>query len=93
MDKKTTGIIATVASVLLCGCPGLFLCAFGAASAAGAGTWELGSDVGQIPSGAGFVILCVGLLFAAIPIAVGFFTLRNKKDAEGASVSIPGEGL
>jgi len=35
MDKKTTGIVATVATSLLCGCPGLFLCIFGAVTAAG----------------------------------------------------------
>ena len=26
MDKKTTGMIATIAAVVLCGCPGLFMC-------------------------------------------------------------------
>lgn len=78
MDKKTTGIIATVAAALLCGCPGLFLCVFGAASALGAGTFELGQRSGGVPKGVGVVLLCLGLLLALIPVVVGFFTLRNK---------------
>ncbi len=78
MDKKTTGIIATVVSALLCGCPGLFLCLFGAASALGAGTFELGQRSGGVPKGVGVVLLCLGLLLALIPVGVGFFTLRNK---------------
>jgi hypothetical protein len=96
MDKKTVGIISTIAAVLLCGCPGLFLCVFGAASAAGAGTWELGSDVGEISPGVGVAILCVGLIFIVIPIAVGFFTLRNKSvgdEEEVIAEPIPEEDL
>ena len=30
MDNKNTGMIATIAAVVLCGCPGLFMCFFGA---------------------------------------------------------------
>jgi hypothetical protein len=78
MDRRTTGIVATVASVLLCGCPGLFLCLFGALSVAGLGTYELGTDVGRIESGTGAAILCLGLLLALIPLVVGFLTLRNR---------------
>jgi len=74
MDKKTTGIIATIASTLLCGCPGIFLCLFGALTAAGQGTFN---DASLDPS-VGFVLLCLSLIFIAIPIAVGFFTLRKK---------------
>ncbi len=33
MDKKTGGIIATIVAVLLCGCPGLCFCLFGAVTA------------------------------------------------------------
>ena len=35
MDNRTKGIIATIAAVVLCGCPGLFICVFGAATATG----------------------------------------------------------
>ena len=32
MDDKTKGIVATIAAIVLCGCPGLFMCFFGATS-------------------------------------------------------------
>lgn len=82
MDNKTAGIVATVATVLLCGCPGIFVCLFGALSAAGLGTWtgELGLSEygGRVPTGTGVGLLCLGLLFIAIPVVVGFLTLRKK---------------
>ncbi len=97
MDKKTIGIIATVATVILCGCPGIFLCIFGAASAAGEGTWDVGSETGAIPipPAAGIAILCVGLIFIVLPVVVGFFTLKNKKVTEVVDVEepIPGDDL
>lgn len=85
MDKKKTGIIATIASTLLCGCPGLFGLCLGAITAF-AGFFP-GSDIDIFGSSApntalitGIVALCVSLLLIAIPIAVGFFTLRDKPD-------------
>ena len=74
MDKKTTGMIATIASALLCGCPGIFICLFGALTAAGQGTFNEES----LDPSVGYVLLCLSLIFIAIPIAVGFFTLRKK---------------
>lgn len=86
MDKKTVGIIATVATTLVCGCPGLFLCIFGAITAAGVMpyTTEFNgvTDSGVIPSSYGFGMLCVALIFIAIPIVVGFLMLRNKPEDE-----------
>ena len=84
MDKKTTGIIATVVSALLCGCPGLCMCIFGGITAAGIMPYETEfNDVmnsGIVPSGYGFAFLCLALIFIAIPIVVGFMTLRNKPE-------------
>ena len=84
MDKKTTGIIATVAAVLLCGCPGLCLCAFGAYVATGNMPWSTDfggySSTGYVPSYIGFIGLCLALIFIAIPIVVGVLTLRKKPE-------------
>jgi hypothetical protein len=77
MDKKTTGIIATLASAVLCGCPGIGLCLFGALTAAGQGTFN---DESLSPT-VGIVLLCVSLILIAIPIVVGFMTLRKKPEA------------
>jgi hypothetical protein len=76
MNNKNTGIIATVAAVVLCGCPGIFLCLFGALTAAGRGTFN---DAG-LPRPIGFVLLCLSLIFILIPVGVGFFTMRKKPE-------------
>jgi len=84
MDKKTGSIIATVATALLCGCPGLFLCVFGIWGATGTMpyTTEFGGVTGggTMPSTVGFVLLCLSLILIAIPIVVGFVTLRKKPE-------------
>ncbi|MBI3738827.1 MAG: hypothetical protein HY258_07255 [Chloroflexi bacterium] len=80
MDQKTKAILATVASVLLCGCPGLFLCLFGALTAAGQGTFN---DQSLSPT-VGFVLVCLSLIFILIPVGVGFFMFRKKPEAAPA---------
>lgn len=77
MNNKNTGIIATIAAVVLCGCPGLFLCLFGALTAIGKGTFNNSS----LSPSVGFVLLCLSLIFILIPVGVGFFTLRKKPEA------------
>jgi preprotein translocase subunit SecF len=74
MNNKNTGIIATVVTALLCGCPGLFSCLFGAITATGNGTFN---DAYLDPT-VGYVMVCMSLIFIAIPIVVGVVTLRKK---------------
>jgi len=85
MDKKNTGLIATIASALLCGCPGLLLCIFGALAATGTLPYntELNgiTQTGTVPPAVGAVLLCLALLFILIPVVVGFVTLRKKPQA------------
>ena len=93
MDKKTTGLIATIATALLCGCPGLFGLCMGV----------LFTFVGAIPGsdidiggsgdpaaaiGTGVAMLCLGVVFVAIPIVVGVVTLRNPKETTPAVVDV-----
>ncbi len=82
MDKKTTGMIATIAAIVLCGCPGLCMCIFGAWGATGTMPYTTTvngyTDTGTVPSGAGIAMLCTSLLLIAIPVVVWFFTLRKK---------------
>jgi len=78
MNNKNTGIIATIAAVVLCGCPGLFLCLFGALTAAGQGTFNNSS----LSPSVGFVLLCFSLILILIPVGVGFYTLRKKPEGE-----------
>lgn len=85
MDTKTKGIVATIVSVVLCGCPGLFICLFGALTASGNGTFN---DQSLSPS-VGFVLICLSLIFIIIPIAVGFFMLRKKPEAISSNEPLP----
>ena len=93
MNNKNTGIIATVAAVLLCGCPGLFMCIFGAVSAAGVMPYTTTvngvSNSGTMPVGAGIAMLCFSIILIIIPIAVGFFTLRKKPEAAASNETLP----
>ena len=92
MDKKTTGLIATIATAVLCGCPGLIGLCMGVMFATvgtipGSNIDIGGSSDPAAAIGTGIAMLCVGLIFVAIPIVVGFVTLR-KKPAE-AEVPAP----
>ncbi|MDD2694775.1 MAG: hypothetical protein PHS96_02975 [Anaerolineales bacterium] len=85
MDKKTTGIIATVVTALLCGCPGLAAVCWGALAAIasfvpGADIDIMGSRDPQSALTTGLGALCLGIVFIAIPVVVGFVTLRKKPD-------------
>ena len=82
MDKKTTGIIATIATALLCGCPGACIILFGAVSATGNGTFDLNGTNSDIPTNVGIFLLCVGLIIFVIPIAVAAFSFWPKKKAD-----------
>lgn len=91
MDKKTTGLIATIATALLCGCPGLFGLCLGVTSVFASLVPGADIDVfGRSNPGAattmGVVSLCLSVIFIAIPIVVGFVTLR-KKPQEPAPVA------
>ena len=80
MDKKTTGIIATVVTALLCGCCALFACIMGFGTITGNGTFNLGDTVQPMPPSYGYVFLCLSVIFIAVPIVVGFMTLRKKPE-------------
>ena len=80
--NRNNAIIATVASGVLCGCPGLVICLSGVVFAATSQMPDAEIDVfgSSDPTAAllmGLGFLCVSLIFIAIPVAVGFFTLRR----------------
>jgi len=86
MDKRTTGIIATLITVVLCGCPGLFGLCMGAMFAVisfipGADININGSSDPKDALTFGLVTICVGIIFVLIPTIVAFVTLRKKKTA------------
>lgn len=92
MSSQTKGIIATIAAVLLCGCPGIFACIFGIAGAVGAPiTTTLGDTTSTAPmaSTTAYALLCAGLIFVAIPVVVGLVTLRKKPAPADMSGPVP----
>ena len=93
MDKKTTGLIATIATALLCGCPGLFGLCMGSTSLIASVLPNADIDVfgSNDPASAatmGFVFLCLSVIFIAIPIVVGVVTLRKPKEETPAVVDV-----
>ena len=92
-NQRTIGIIATTLTGLLCGCSGLFLCIFGALTATGSMPYTTDfmgeTQTGTTPPGVGIALICLALVFIAIPILVGFFTLRKKPAPVGGAVSYP----
>jgi len=94
MNNKNTGIIATIAAALLCGCPGLFMCFLGATSllasqVPGADIDVMGSSDPAAATTMGAVFLCLSLIFIAIPIVVGVVTLRKKPATTAPDEPIP----
>ena len=82
MNNRNTGIIATIASALLCGCPGLFFCIFGAVTSMGLTTAELNGIQGSnLPASYGYAMLCGALVLILIPVVIGVVTLRKKPEA------------
>ena len=84
--NRTTAIIVTVATSLFCGCPGLGTCfwglIFGIGGALGGGTVTVnGVESPMDPTmgiATGLGAVCGGIILIAIPVVVGFLTLRNK---------------
>ncbi len=91
MQNRTTAIILTVVSVLLCGCPGIAFCIAGVMTLFGMMPYSTTvngyTNNGIIPSWYGFVGLCLSIILVAIPIVVGVLTLRKKKTGTEASYS------
>jgi hypothetical protein len=91
MEKRTAGIIATVVTALLCGCPGLFAICWGAIAAMASFMPDADIDMGgssdpTVALAVGAGVLCLGVIFVAIPIAVGFFMLRDSTPASAEVV-------
>jgi predicted benzoate:H+ symporter BenE len=85
MKNRNTAMIITGITALCCGCPGLFSVCWGALAAAisfvpGAEIDMFGSSDPQAALFTGIGSLCFGIIFVAIPIIVGFVTLRKKPE-------------
>lgn len=88
MNNRTVGIIVTVITALVCLCAAIFACVWGIIIATNTPI-NLTSGGQQstetLPAPVGYVLLCLSVLFVAVPIAVGFFMLRKKPETTPAS--------
>ncbi len=92
MDARSKGLIATIAAVVLCGCPGILLCITGAGFALGVPvTTELNgvSSTNQVPVWLALTLLCIAVILILIPLLVGFLTLRSKPAPANLSEPVP----
>jgi hypothetical protein len=93
MDKRTIGIVATVATALICGCSSICMCIFSVMILAGMpfNTTINGIDQGQapLPPAIGVVLLCFAVIGIVIPIVVGVITLRKPKAEVVANFNEP----
>jgi len=90
-DKKRLGLIITIVTVLLCGCPGLCMMAFGALLAMGKTLegYGLGETTGD-PTTVGIVFLCLSVIMVAIPIVAGIYTLmQSRKEKDLVDIEVP----
>lgn len=84
--NRTTAIVLTVVSSLLCGLPGIALMCLTALGVLGTNTpgfyeQNPGSTPEQTWLGAGFLV-CMSLLLLIIPVIVGVLSFRISKPAE-----------
>ena len=97
MNNRNTQLIATIAAVVLCGCPGLFGLCFGLTSVfasftPGAEIDVFGSSDPQAATAMGLVTLCVSVIFIAIPIITWFVTRRKEPVSLPDGEAIPPAG-
>ncbi len=89
MQNRTAAIIITVVVALVCLCAAIVACVWGVLGVTGApidlSQNGLPAGTTTMPAGAGIALLCLAVVFIAIPVAVGFFTLRRKPAAAAAS--------
>lgn len=91
MEKRTIGIIATVATTFICGCASIFSCVWGILISTGQPIDVTNGGVTTqqtVSPTIGFVLLCLTLLMLLVPVAVGFFTLRNKPEESASNIVI-----
>ncbi len=86
MKNKNTGLIATIAAGVVCGCPGLFAVFWGGLMSVISFMPNADINIGgsSDPTSAlitGLSACFVGVLFMAIPVAVWYFGMRKKPKA------------
>jgi hypothetical protein len=91
MDKNTARILGIVASTLLCGVPGVAGLCIGTLAIIGANLPDSGftSEEVSLAAGSGFFMLCLWVVFVAIPIVTAILTREKKGTAAEEIIDVP----
>ncbi len=85
MQNRTAAVVITAITALVCLCAAIFACVFGAFGVMGQpfDTTLNGVPTGSapMPTWLGVLLLCLSVVFIAVPVVVGFLTLRQKPAA------------
>lgn len=97
MNNKNTSLIATIAAVVLCGCPGLLGLCFGLTSlfasfVPGAQIDVFGSSDPQSATIMGLVTLCLSVIALAVPVITWFVTRRKEAGSISDNEPFPPAG-
>jgi hypothetical protein len=90
MENRTLAIVITVITALCCGCLALTSCLWGVIGLAGQPITTTVNGVESLetmPVPLALALMCLSVIFIAIPVAVGFFTLRKKPAPVAAIVN------
>lgn len=93
MENRTAALIITIATAVVCGCGAILSCVFGIL---GAAQIPFDTSMNGVPTGSapmpatwGYALLCASVIFVAIPVVVGFLTLRKKPAAPVSGEPMP----
>jgi len=80
MDKKTAGIFGVVATTIMCGIPGMAGLCLGTLLIIGNYLPDTSVDPADtnLVTGSAIFIICLSLVFIAIPIIIVYFIRRKK---------------
>ena len=93
MNNRTTAIIVTVVAALLFGCPGLLCLCSGITAAiiglSGDPNFYFGVDTEPSRTlNSGLIFICLSVVLIAIPVVVGFLSIRRKTQPDGDEVVV-----
>ncbi|MBN2043486.1 MAG: hypothetical protein JW757_00590 [Anaerolineales bacterium] len=89
-DKKKLGMILTIVTVLLCGCPGLCLAGTGIFFSFSDAIESAGGEVTGNPEALVIPLICVGILGILITAGAGvYWFLQSRKQTESEEISVP----
>lgn len=93
MQNRTAALIITIATALICGCAAILTFVFGIL---GATNTPFTNSINGVPTGSapmpvslGYALICTSVIFVAIPVVVGFFTLRKKPTPPDTTEPLP----